>query len=161
MKKAVGVAVSVWTALMAQPAWSSAAQGAPTGEAALSECVVMRTTGADRVLTAQWMFAAMAKSPQIADLAAVTDQRKVEFDKAFGQLMTRIVMKDCLDQMRPVAAKDFEHAFEVVGRALGEVAMQELMGNEKVDKAIGAYTDYLSEDDFKPLVESIDKAQSK
>ena len=54
-----------------------------------------------------------------------------------------------------------EEAFELVGRALGEVAMQELLGNADVDKAIGEYAQYLSEEDFKPLIDSLDKAQSK
>ena len=103
----------------------------------------------------------MAKSPQIAELSAVNDQRRVELDKAFGKLLTRIVMKDCFAEVQPVAAENFEDAFELVGRSLGEVAMQEVMGNENVDKAIAAYTDYLSEDDFKPLMDSLPKRQSK
>lgn len=157
----VGVPFLAMACLPLQGAAGASVQAAATAQSALSQCVVMRTTGADRVLTAQWMFAAMAKSPQIADLSAVTAQRKVEIDKAFGQLITRIVMKDCLDQVRPLAAEGLEDAFGLVGSALGEVAMRELLENENVDKAIGAYTDYVSEDDFKPLIDSIAKGQSK
>ena len=139
----------------------ASAQAETAEQTALSQCVVMRTTGADRILAAKWIFAAMAKSPQIAELSAVNDQRRVELDKAFSKLLTRIVMKDCFAEVQPVAAENFEDAFELVGRSLGEVAMQEVMGNENVDKAIAAYTDYLSEDDFKPLMDSLPKRQSK
>lgn len=103
----------------------------------------------------------MAKSPQIADLAAVQNQRKVELDKAFGQLIIRIVNKDCFDQVRPIAAENLETAFSQVGEALGEVAMQELMGNAETEKSLTAYVEYLSEADFKPLIDSIAKPQSK
>lgn len=159
--RVIRVALAVTAGIAAQSASGAQSSGPTAEQAALSQCVVMRTTGADRVLTAQWMFAAIARSPQIADLAAVTDQTKIELDKAFALLLTRIVTKDCFEQMRPLAAQDFEDAFELVGGALGKVAMQELMGNEKVDKAIGAYTDYLSEKDFKQLVDSIGNGQSK
>jgi len=157
----MGVAFAVVAGLPIQAVAGESAQTVATEQAALSQCVVMRTTGADRVLTAQWMFAAMARSLQIADLAAIPEQRKVELDKAFGRLITRIVIKDCLEQMRPLAANNLQDAFERVGRALGEVAMQELLGNPNVDKAIGDYTNYLSEDDFKPLTDSIAKDHSK
>jgi hypothetical protein len=155
------VAFAVMAGLAGQAASAAPSPDAVDGQAAVAQCVVMRTTGADRALTAQWIFAAMSRSPHIADLSAVSDSRKAELDKAFGQLLTRIVMKECLEQVRPLAIVDLTNAFEVVGKALGEVAMQELLGNPSVDKAIGAYTEYLSEDDFKPLIESIDKAQSK
>ncbi len=152
----IGLFAVAFAAITSSATQSALAQTTgTTAKEALPQCVVMRTTGADRLLTAQWMFAAMARSPQIADLAAVTDQRKVELDKAFAKLLTRIIMKECLAQVRPLAGKDLKGAFEAVGRALGEVAMQELLGNDKVDKAIGAYTDYLAEGDFKPLIDSI------
>ena len=157
--KLVGFAVVA--GLAAQAASAAPSPDTSDGRAAVAQCVVMRTTGADRALTAQWIFAAMSRSPHIADLSTVSDSRKAELDKAFGQLLTRIVMKECLEQVRPLAAVDLTEAFEVVGKALGEVAMQELLGNPDVDKAIGAYTDYLSEEDFKPLIDSIDNSQSK
>ena len=148
-------------AVVAQPSAAAPASGAEAQRAELAQCVEMRTSGADRTLTAQWMFSAMAKSPHIASLASVSDQRRTELNKAFAQILTRLVIKDCLEQVRPLAIANLEDAFEVVGRALGEVAMQELMGNPDVDKAIGAYADFLSEDEFKPLTDSLDKAHSK
>lgn len=159
--KSIVVAFSMLGSLAASSASAAEAPDAAANRDAAAQCVVMRTTGADRALTAQWIFAAMSRSPHIADLSAVSDQRKADLDKAFGQLLTRIVMKECLAQVKPLAEVNLTDAFEVVGKALGEVAMQELMGNPNVDKAIAAYTDYLSEEDFKPLIDGIDKAQSK
>ena len=159
MKSAL-LALGLMTA-MAQPAAAAPASGTEAQKAELAQCVVMRTSGADRTLTAQWMFSAMAKSPHIAGLSAVSDQRRTELNKGFAQLLTRLVIKDCLEQVRPLAVANFQEAFELVGRALGEVAMQELLGNPDVDKAIGAYADFLSEDEFKPLTDDLDKAHSK
>jgi len=160
MKSAL-LAMGLLTGVVVQPAAAAPALGTEAQRTELAQCVVMRTTGADRTMTAQWMFAAMSRSPHIAPIASVSAQRKVELDKEFGKLITRIVIKDCLQQVRPIANANLEEAFELVGRALGEVAMQELLGNADVDKAIGEYAQYLSEEDFKPLIDSLDKAQSK
>jgi hypothetical protein len=35
--------------------------------------------------------------------------------------------------------------------------MGELMAGKEVDKSLGAYAKYLSEDDFKPLMDSLPK----
>jgi hypothetical protein len=141
---------------------AQAAMGAPSVQTtakqpSLSQCIAMRTTGADRMLTAQWLFAVMSKSPQIAHLSAVTAERTSELDKDFARLMARLITKDCIDQVRPLAAGDVKDAFEQVGGALGEIAMKELMTGKEVDKGVGAYGQYLSEEDFKPLMDSLPK----
>ena len=157
----VCVSIAMMAVVGASSAGHASVQAKSEQQASLTECVTLRTTGADRLLTARWMFAVMATSPQIADLATVANQRKAELDKEFARLLVRLVNRDCIDQVRPLASEDLEGAFELAGRALGEVAMQELLGNPHVEKSIAAYTDYLSEDDFKPLMNSIATAQSK
>lgn len=161
MSKIVGLSIALLAGLAAQPVLAATIQASSGGEAELRQCVAMSTTGADRVLTAQWMFAAMAKSPHISSFSTVPTQRKVELDKGFAQLMTRLAIKDCFREIEPLAAANLQGAFELVGRALGEIAMEELMTDKNVDKAIGEYTDYLSKDDFKPLFDSLDGRQSK
>jgi hypothetical protein len=159
--KSAWLAFVILAGVLVQPASAAQAPSREAQETALSQCVVMRTNGADRTLTAQWIFSAMARSPHIANLAAVPDQKRIEIDQAFAQLLTRLVIKDCLAEVRPLASANIQDAFERVGGALGEVAMQELMGDPSVNKAIANYTDYLSEKDFKPLIDHLDKVQSK
>lgn len=143
--------------LWAQAAWCAPSSTQTSGQPSLSQCIALRTTGADRLLIARWLFAVMSKSPQISDLSAVTAAHTAELNSDFAKLMTRIVTKDCIEQVRPLAAGNVKDAFEQVGAALGETAMGELMGGKEVDKAVGAYTEYLSEDAFKPLTDSLPK----
>ena len=110
------------------------------------------------MLTARWLFAVMSKSPHIRNLSAVTAAQTEEINRTFARLVTRLVTKDCADEVRPIVANNFVAGFQLVGRSLGETAMTELMSGKEVDKAVGAYTDYLSENDFKVLVDSLPKA---
>jgi hypothetical protein len=158
--KAIAVICGMMGSLSAQAAWGSQSAREPAAPASLSQCVALRTTGADRLLTARWLFAVMAKSPQIADLAAVTNERRIELDKAFARLLIRIVNQDCIEEVRPLVDRDAKDGFGQVGRALGETAMGELLGGKEVDQAVSAYAGYLSPDDFKPLMDSMPKAQS-
>ena len=141
--------------LLSDPAWSAQLSDGATQQAALAQCVSLKTTGADRILTARWLFAVMSKSPQIVDLSAVTAERTRELNQSFAGLLTRIVTKDCVNEVRPIAAGKVKDAFEQVGAALGETAMTELMSGKEVDKEVGAYADFLSEEDFKPLIDSL------
>ena len=155
--------VAAFAAFVVLPA--EMASGAPSPdladrEAALSQCVAMRTSGEDRALIVQGIFAAMATSPHIAEFANVSQQRKAAVDKGFARLLTRLVTRDCLELVKPVAAASGEHALEVVGQALSVVAMQQLFQDPKVEKAVADYTGYLSKDDFNLLVDGVE-GQSK
>lgn len=150
-------ALGVLAGSMSQAASCAQPAEAAAEQAALTQCVSMHTTGADRMLTAQWLFAMMAASPQIADLSAVTAERTKELNQGFARLFTRLITKDCVAQVRPVAAANLQDAFEEVGKALGETAMNELMNGKEVDKAMGAYSDLISKDEFKPFMESLPK----
>jgi hypothetical protein len=143
--------------LISQATWGAQPSEGPAQQAALDQCVSLRTTGADRLLTARWLFSMMAKSPQIADLSAITGERTKELNQGFAKLLTRLITKDCAAEVRPIAAANVEDAFGRVGKALGETAMNELMNGKDVDKAMRDYVDFISEDDFKPFMDSLPK----
>ena len=153
--KIQALAAATLASLIAHSADAAPAAEGVSEKAALTQCVSLRTTGADRVLTARWLFAVLSQSPQIADLSAVPPERIKQLNQGFAKLMTRLVTKDCADEVRPLAAGNLKGAFEQVGEALGETAMNELMSGDQLDKSLGAYTEYLSEDDFKALIDSL------
>jgi hypothetical protein len=157
MRMKVRFAVAAVIILSAQAAMGAPPLQTTAQQGSIVQCVVMRTTGADRMLTAQWLFAVMSKSPQIAPLSAVTADRTSQLNKDFARLMVRLANKDCIDQVRPLAADDLKGAFGQVGAALGQIAMQELMSGKEVDEAVEAYANYLSESDFKALMDSLPK----
>ena len=150
-------AVGVLAAVTSQAAWCAQPTAGTADRAAVSQCVAMHTTGADRMAAARWLFAMMARSPQISDLATVAADRTNELNQGFAKLITRLVVKDCLTEVRPLAAASLEDGFGAIGQALGETAMKELTNGKEVDDAMGAYTKFLVEDEFKPLIDSLPK----
>lgn len=120
---------------------------------ALGECMVLKSTGADRLVVARWFVSSIASAPQTAGVATVAPGQKAELDKGMAALFTRLMAVDCADQSRPVfAAKDTGEGFRVAGEALGRVAIMELLGNPQANAALGAYTQYLKKEDFKDVL---------
>ena len=150
-------AVGALAGLTSQAGWCAQPSERSTQEAALTQCVVLRTTGADRLLTVRWLFAMMTNSPQISDLSNVPAERTKELNQGFAKLLTRIITKDCIAEVRPLAADNLDEAFGLVGKALGETGMNELMSGKEVDNAMSDYADFISEDDFKPFLDSLPK----
>lgn len=134
-------------------AQTSAAATAPTLHAqALGQCLVTKSTGADRILVARWLLAALASAPQAAEVATVRSGQKMVFDKAMAALFTRMLTVDCAPESRKVFAAKTSEGFRVAGEALGRVAIQELLTNPQANAAIEEYVKYLNKEDFKAVV---------
>lgn len=127
----------------------------------LNQCVTLRTTGADRVTTARWLFVVMTSAPQINDLALTTDVQKEAADRGLAQLIVRLATQDCAPEFAKLAKTDLKFAFESLGEQMGRVAMDELMNGKEVEAAVGRYTRHLREDDFKELLANIDQSPVK
>ena len=143
-------AVLAGTLLAAAPASATAEPESAPGEV-LGRCMVLKSTGADRLLVARWFVAATASAPQAADVATVRSGRKDELDRAMAALFTRLLATDCADEARPLfaAGAGSEAGFRVAGEALGRVAIGELLGNQAARTALSAYTKYLRPEDFR------------
>ena len=110
---------------------------------ALGTCLTDSLTGKERKFLAKWIFFAIAAHPEMAANSNITDEQRIETDKAVGALVTRLFVEDCPKEAKAAQKADpmvAQKAFQLVGK----VAMQELMTNQKVMSAItnyGIYTD--------------------
>lgn len=119
---------------------------------ALGECMVLKSTGADRLVVARWLLTSIASTPQAAGVATLTPGKKDEFDKGMAVVFTRLLSVDCADQARPLFKARDDAGFRVAGEALGRVAMEELLNNPQATAAMTAYTKYLKQEDFRNVL---------
>lgn len=107
----------------------------------LGGCLVDALNGKERKNLAKWIFFSIAAHPEIKTFANVTAQDIKASDEFVGKLVTRLLTVNCPDDLRKANASDpmaVQKAFELVG----QVAMQELMANQDVLKAITNYANY-------------------
>ena len=107
----------------------------------LGTCMIDSLNGKERKDLGKWMFFAMAAHPSIHDYSNISAKDIDESDKHIGGLVTRLLVDDCKAELSIALKEDpiaIQKAFEIVGR----VAMQELMANEVVVRAITNYSKY-------------------
>jgi len=133
------VCLSILVLSVAVGAGGPAVAASPTDT--LSTCLADTLNGKERKLLAKWIFFAIAAHPEISSYSTATPADTDATDKAVGTLITRLLTTDCPEEFKAANESDpraLEKAFEVVGR----VAMQELMANDAVKKAITDYSKY-------------------
>jgi hypothetical protein len=121
----------------------------------LSTCLTDNTSGKDRKDLARWIFVAMSVHPEIRSLSAVTPETRDEADKAMAALVTRLLTVNCEKQTREVASVEGNVGMYNAFRALGEVAMRELMGSPEVAASVGGYVRHLDQKKLESVFRSV------
>lgn len=117
----------------------------------LSKCIIKNTSTADRQDLVRWIFVAMARHPDLVAYASIKPSENAEITKATARLFERLMTVDCrsetIEVLRNEGLKGIEKGFGF----LGETAMYELMGNSKVNEALGELDKQLDQSKFDAL----------
>ncbi len=143
-KLVVGLCLSL--ALCAVP------QAAVADVAAFTTCLTDSLNGKERKLLARWVYFAMAAHPELLPFATVPDSARQTSDQEVARLVTRLLAEDCAQPFR-VAQNQNPQALQQAFAIMGEVAMQELMANQKVEASISNYGRYLDEEKIKAALQ--------
>lgn len=117
----------------------------------LGTCMIDSLTGKERKKLAIWIFFGMTAHPEIMPYSNVTDENRTQLDQDTGALITRLLTEDCPAQTKEVMGEAnslaMQSAFELVGR----VAMQELMTNQEVARAMASFEQYMDKNKINAL----------
>ena len=108
-------------------------------------CLSDHTSGKDRKLLGRWIFLAIGAHPEIARLSNATPADHEATSKEFADLLTRLVTEDCAGPLRTLASADGADSMRLAFEYLGGIAMQELMGNDKVNAAISGFEKHVDQ----------------
>ena len=117
---------------------------------ALGTCLTDSLNGKERKLLVKWIYFAMANHPELIANSSISNEDRVNSDKAVGVLITRLFIQDCPEEAKLAQKSDplaIQKAFEFVG----QVAMGELMTNEKVMSGITNYVQYTDQNKITEL----------
>jgi hypothetical protein len=123
------------------------AQTAPVNsEDALAQCLVLKSTGADRQALVRWILGSLASSSLATDMVKVDPAAKEASDRANAAVFTRLMSVDCLTEIRVLAKAGDNAGLKAAFGALGKIAMQDAMQDRSVSVAMGAFTRFMPED---------------
>lgn len=84
----------------------------------------------------RWVFAMLSASPKIADMSTVTPSQRDAASKQAGALMTRLFTVDCRPQALGAMKAQGEKAMEKGFGLLSGAAVEDLMKDPAVSKAM-------------------------
>ncbi len=150
---ALAGAMVLAAAAQAQPQTQPKEPDVAADAAALGQCLVLNTSGADRVALARWIVSAMASIPQLKGMASVEPAKHEEADRAMAAIFTRLITQDCIREARPLMRAGGTKGIEIAFQSLGAIAMQEVMTGEGAQEALGSYTRFLDFGAFAGVLE--------
>lgn len=130
--------------LLAAAAAPAPALANPTVDAA-KVCFSDNTTGRDRKLLGKWIFLALAGHPEIRAFSKASPEDNEQVSRELAALFMRLVTEDCVGEMKQLARMGGAEAMKLPFQHLGQIAMQELMGNPDVAANISAFERYVDE----------------
>lgn len=111
---------------------------------AFARCMADALNGKERTNLAKWIFLSMAVHPEIKSSPGVDPKAVRDSDEYVGKLVTRLLTSDCPNELKKANQADpmaMRKGFELVGK----VAMQELMTNQNVMKALTNYAQFVDQ----------------
>ncbi|MET0307558.1 MAG: hypothetical protein ABW023_02525 [Sphingomonas sp.] len=88
VKRVVAAAVAFCTVAICAPAW------AQSGDA-FGQCLATHTTAQDRSALVRWVFAGMAQSASVRDMAEIPEAKRVEAIRGAAAIVGRLLTHDC------------------------------------------------------------------
>lgn len=111
----------------------------------LANCLVMNTSGADRVLLIRWVVFAFAAHPEAGRAVAVDPAQVGPTNLAVADLFMALLTERCPAETRAAFQAEGQMAFESAFGVLGEVASQELTLAPEVTAAMTGFLGHIDE----------------
>jgi hypothetical protein len=105
------------------------------------DCLRAHSSRADRDILVRWVFAAVAQSAAVRDMVRMDEGRRVQASQQAGQLITRLVTRDCRAQAMDRMKRD-PGALQNSFTALGRVALMDLAQDPNVVGTLAGVLQY-------------------
>jgi len=112
----------------------------------LARCYVEKTTEADQLVLARWMFASLAQHAAVGKYAKVTEADLKAVTVEASGIMQRLVTADCAEVARTAANAQGLGAVSQALQVLGQVASRVLLTDEKVGRSLNAVNTHMDEE---------------
>lgn len=109
---------------------------------AFSECVVLSTTGRDRIVLVRWVAVSIGSSDRLQDAITVKPGAKEEVDRKMGELFTRLFTVDCRKEAAPLLKGNDNVGVEAAFGELGRIAMSELTNDPQLEQILTGFVQY-------------------
>jgi len=112
----------------------------------LSKCLVSSVTAQDKAALVRWIFGAVASHPDVADIADLTPAKWEDISKNSAAVFEKLIADKCAAESRAAIINEGMAGYKSAFETLGSTAMEGLMSDPSVIRAMGDLQKHLSED---------------
>lgn len=126
------------------PALPAAASAGSTQQAqqALSDCLVDSVSNADKRALVKWIFAVVARHPDVKPFAAIDAAQEEKIGREAGAVFETLMADRCAVQLRDAVRRSGTDAVGKSFQRLGETAMEALLQDPEVTAGISDLLKY-------------------
>lgn len=117
-----------------------------------TSCILENTSERDRVILVKWVFVILSEHPSLKNDFSVSADLKIAQDMAIADYVSYVIGEKCLSESQDVLKYEGEEAFLTAFELLGEIAFEEIAGNEDVSKSFERYLQYIDPSLFDKLM---------
>jgi len=142
MKKLIIILSTAFSFILA-----SHAAYADTSLSALTSCLTKSTSEDDKKQLTTWLFTSMQQNPDMQTIATIEAKTIEQQTEKTGALFNRLLTKDCANEVNAaIEASNTNKAMQTAFHHLGRLAMQSMMANPSVGKAMSNPSKYIELD---------------
>lgn len=110
----------------------------------LKKCLVESSSPKDLTLLVRWIAKAINAHPNLSDISALSEGKKVEVDKQLARYFERVLFQDCGAAVRDLVKYENVDGMRLAFEFLGQVAMKQVMEDPKVAQSVSDFTKYIN-----------------
>ena len=111
----------------------------------LARCLVERTSDADKILLAQWIYTVISVHPSAASLAKISDADREAVAERAGKVFETLLTDSCREQAAKTIKYEGTDALGNGFKVLGEIAMTTLLGDPAVSAESQNFVKYVDQ----------------
>lgn len=144
VKRVIAAAAAFWAIGVCTPAW------AQSGDA-FGQCLATHTTAQDRSALVRWVFAGMAQSASVRDMAVIPEAKRVEAIRGAAAIVGRLLTQDCRAEALERLKSNPAAMQQSFGR-LGQRAVEDLAKDPAVVATFAGIIQYIDMSAFASLM---------
>ena len=118
----------------------------------LTTCLVRSTSEDDKTILINWILSIVSEHPDV-DSVTLSERQKTIIDVKVADLLVQLLVKRCRPEFQEAQKYEGDSSLEASFAVLGEIAMNGLMGDNKVNEASERFLKYVDEDALMELLD--------
>jgi hypothetical protein len=120
----------------------------------LAQCLVEKSSDADKTTLIKWFFAMAATHPDVKSIAAITAEQRESLNRDVARIFQTLLTETCKNETKKAMKYEPQTAIQSSFSVLGQVAAQGLFSDPDVAGNLGEFTKFVDEEKLKGVLQS-------